>query len=252
MKQFVGNLLRSSTRFRVGAWAHDLQFRLRTSHSVKKGHYHENDFVFFMRYAGKRAIFVDIGANIGQSIVSFKTAASDCIIYSFEPNPRAFGFATAMARKFSDVYVSQLALSAEKSTLTLHVPRYGRMRFYQLASTLDRDRDELAEWLRGLGFTYLKPGTLGSETVEVAALPLDAFNLSPDVIKIDVEGAETSVLRGGLETIKMHKPILLIENGDRNDICKLLKPLGYQPYFFDVNSQTLKKGGGSQNTFFLV
>jgi len=33
----------------------------------------------------------------------------------------------------------------------------------------------------------------------------------PSIIKIDAEGAELDVLRGGLNTLKKHKPVLLIE-----------------------------------------
>lgn len=51
-----------------------------------------------------------------------------------------------------------------------------------------------------------------------------------DLIKIDVEGAELSVLNGGLKSFKKFKPRIIIET-DREKIGKikdLLKPLGYE------------------------
>jgi FkbM family methyltransferase len=51
--------------------------------------------------------------------------------------------------------------------------------------------------------------------VEVKVDTLDSFlareNLSPDVIKIDVEGAELDVLRGATETLRKMRPKVLVE-----------------------------------------
>ena len=55
-----------------------------------------------------------------------------------------------------------------------------------------------------------------------------------DFLKIDTEGAELEVLKGGIETIKKYKPKLLLELHlfkDRNMSKKLedfLGPLGYK------------------------
>ena len=55
-----------------------------------------------------------------------------------------------------------------------------------------------------------------------------------DWVKIDVEGAEVAVIKGGLDTIARCKPKLLIENhegyrpGVRVEIDRLLLPLGYK------------------------
>ena len=48
----------------------------------------------------------------------------------------------------------------------------------------------------------------GSET---NILPLDEFNLSPNYIKIDVQGSERDVLLGAERTIRIHKPVVIIE-----------------------------------------
>ena len=45
-------------------------------------------------------------------------------------------------------------------------------------------------------------------------ITLDSFcsqhKLSPDLIKIDVEGAELGVLKGARETIQSHKPMIVL------------------------------------------
>lgn len=252
MKQLLGKALRLSTQFSLGARLFERQLHYRIMRSARQGLYHEPDFEFFSRLAGKSMVFIDVGANIGQSIVSFKTAAPDCTIHSFEPNPAACSIATKIARNFRNVYIRQVGLGETNSTLILHIPNYGRMRFPQLASTHDRDLDDIAAWLRTFGFTYLTPGKLTSEKEVVSIIPLDSLGLAPDVIKIDVEGGEVAVIMGSWETIKVYKPILLIENGARAEILNLLGPLGYKPFFYDKSSKTLRNGIGNPNTFLVV
>ena len=45
----------------------------------------------------------------------------------------------------------------------------------------------------------------------VKAITVDSLNLEPSLIKIDVEGWEEQVLRGGMDTILKYKPRMYIE-----------------------------------------
>jgi hypothetical protein len=55
------------------------------------------------------------------------------------------------------------------------------------------------------------------ETVDVETFPLDEISaligcgIRPDIIKIDVEGAEGSVLEGAVGILNSYKPVILIE-----------------------------------------
>lgn len=40
---------------------------------------------------------------------------------------------------------------------------------------------------------------------------LDALNLAPDIIKIDVEGVEYDIVVGGIKTLLQYRPVLLVE-----------------------------------------
>lgn len=67
---------------------------------------------------------------------------------------------------------------------------------------------------------------------------LDSFNFEDvDFIKVDVEGHEFKVLKGGVETIKKYKPTIIIEEntspefynkGKMFDATKFLQNLGYK------------------------
>jgi hypothetical protein len=66
--------------------------------------------------------------------------------------------------------------------------------------------DGVAPWHDELFETSEKRsvGTFRIDTIAKSRQP-------PDVLKIDVEGAEMKVLEGGHETIAKHKPVILVE-----------------------------------------
>ena len=81
-----------------------------------------------------------------------------------------------------------------------------------------------------------QPDVRSEKSITVDVISLDSWRrtnnvLPPNVMKIDVEGAEVMVLQGGLETIKESHPTLFIECHSRDltrDVCAFLAPLGYR------------------------
>jgi hypothetical protein len=85
---------------------------------------------------------------------------------------------------------------------------------------------------------FLDPA--GKTAVEVGTLKLDSYcdaeGIRPDLIKIDVEGAEGMVLRGAAEVLKRYRPVLVFsthpywfppgESADR--LFGFLADFGYQ------------------------
>jgi hypothetical protein len=65
-----------------------------------------------------------------------------------------------------------------------------------------------------------------------SAQTLDAQNLVPAFIKIDVQGFEYQVLKGAINTLKKSEPVLLLENpGQDPRILDLLISLNYKEYY---------------------
>jgi hypothetical protein len=80
-------------------------------------------------------------------------------------------------------------------------------------------------------------------TIQVDTTTLDEFFTTdrrpPHFVKIDVEGHELSVLKGGVRTLELHHPTILVEcearhrsDGDIRPVFNLLESFGYSGSFF--------------------
>jgi FkbM family methyltransferase len=72
----------------------------------------------------------------------------------------------------------------------------------------------------------------GAATVQIRRLDTlmsEAHLPAPDVMKIDVEGAEADVIAGGHETLMRDRPILMIElHGTNAEVASALEAIGYR------------------------
>jgi FkbM family methyltransferase len=158
------------------------------------------------QYVKKDFICVDVGASIGDVTKMLSKKAKT--VYSFEP-------------QFSS-YVDLCQRFKNNDKITLHY------------SALSDHNDTEIFYRRKHGcHSSLLPEGL-SEVIEqsrVFVRELDGFKLKPDFIKIDTEGSELDVLRGGRETIKKYHPIIFVEcwkdRAKEKAIRKFLYECGY-------------------------
>jgi hypothetical protein len=95
--------------------------------------------------------------------------------------------------------------------------------------------------IHGRGKILASPQASGPFAVQKIRLEtLDSQGLrNIGFIKIDVEGHEENVIRGGIETLKQNKPVLVVEIEKRHAgkpagaTIGLIEKLGYRGYFFD-------------------
>lgn len=81
------------------------------------------------------------------------------------------------------------------------------------------------------------------ESQGVTLKPIDSLGLElVDIMKIDVEGAELMVLEGAVETIKKHKPFMLIECQDKNTLQFGYKAHVIKNYLEELGATTQKHG----------
>lgn len=189
---------------------------------------------------------LDIGGNWGQSVEALKKYARPDKIVTFEPNPTLAARLSRNYGKRESVGVQQVALSEAKGKFSLHIPRYRQFEYDGLASL---DCDEAEKWLNESQMARFDPGKLAIETCEVAVERLDSYDYSPDIIKIDVQGLEESVARGGIETIKRSRPVMIVE-APNGRFVELVKQAGLTAFRWD-GSKLPKNDTSGSNTIFL-
>ncbi|MEM1144760.1 MAG: FkbM family methyltransferase [Pseudomonadota bacterium] len=186
-------------------------------------------------------VVIDVGANRGQSIDSFRFLLPECVIHAIEPNPLLAGW---LAKRYVDVSVHPCAMGATAGNFTLYVPRYG-FTHWDTRASLDRGAPQ--EFLSCTNFWGFRSERAHIEAMGVPVSTLDSLELVPDVLKIDAEGLEAEVLSGAKKTLEW-EPIIFVEGNDRG-VFDVLVPLGYTA--FHAEGEALARGPGTWNTFFL-
>ena len=205
---------------------------------------HEEDFNAFSFLKFKEnALFIDIGANRGEAIQSILIKyPHSCKIIGFEPNPIIFEKLKAVYKSNKKVTLHNIGLGSATHKINLFIPFYRNWMFDGLASFYHK---EAAEWLKSRLWNY-EEKYLKIKEIICNIKRLDDFDLSPDFIKIDVQGYELEVLKGAQNTIYKSTPVLLLETPSRA-VSSFLKDLGYGFYAYRHGNFT--KGNGALNTF---
>lgn len=182
-------------------------------------------------------VFVDVGANIGL----FTLIAAHCVgheghVYAFEPCSETHRRLVENVRlnQFSNVSTYQLALSNRSEQLDMTISRDGFDAW-----------NSLAQPTAGESFAAEK----------VQCTTWDNFAQANDLvgrvtmIKIDVEGWEKHVLKGGEKALsRTDAPVLQVEFTEQAALsagssCKelyhLLEELGYQMFVYNAESRAL-------------
>lgn len=193
---------------------------------------HERDFRALTQLEfGNFPVLVDVGANIGQSVLSLYTLFPAATVVSFEPNPAVFPKLQRLTRKFPRLTVVPTGLSDETAEAELFIPSYNGNALTGLASF---DYESAKNWLRSDRVLGFDPNKLRVSSTRLSLVRLDDCALRPDFIKIDVQGLEHRVIAGGLETIRAYRPVIMAETiACGSQAHKIVEPLDYRLVEFD-------------------
>ena len=191
---------------------------------------------------------LDIGANWGQSLCAIQRTARPREVVCFEPS--SFLSSRLQRRHAGDpaVRIEACALSDSEGTFELHTPRYRNYVYDGLASL---DRAEAEEWLSPRRLKGFDPALQSVLSETVAVRQLDDYGFSPDVVKIDVQGAELAVVKGGIETFRRCRPACIIETPGE-ELVALLADLGLKAYHFDGQKLSTHDWAKFPNVVFLT
>jgi FkbM family methyltransferase len=178
----------------------------------------------FLEYAPlKEGVFIDIGANIGQTSMNLSKKLGKIAhkIYAFEPIPSTYEKLkyNILLNNFSSIEIFNIALGNEEDIMKM----------------------EMSCPTNSGGFKMTpKNSIIENEWVQVLQKKLDDFyKLDNPIqfIKIDVEGYEIEVLKGAEQIIKKYTPVMVIELNDLNqkrqnssakELVSYVKELGYK------------------------
>jgi FkbM family methyltransferase len=180
----------------------------------------------------KDTVFFDLGANVGQFSLFCAPLCKE--VHAFEPVPFTFALLrrSVEMNRLVNVRVNQVALSDRNGTIEMFVAPTDNLG----ASSIQPH----SEWRQSDGVTVPQQ-TLDSYCEE------HGF---PDVIKMDVEGAEGLLLRGAQQAFA-RKPVLFFELDDRHlnrfgsstlVLVQNLERFGYR--FYTMNGKSWSHPGG--------
>jgi FkbM family methyltransferase len=212
---------------------------------------HEPDYAAFGLLAQREGIFLDVGANAGMSALSFRIFNRATPILSVEPNAFHRSDLRIISR-FAQPhrFVICAAGDQDAAAFDLYVPTYRGVPLTTEASLYPEEVRHSASLRARLGDAMDGP-EFRIEKQVVPVRRLDAWNLRPAYVKLDVQGAELAVLRGLHETVARHLPVLLVETPSER-VFALLEAFEYAPFVFDPPSHALREGADRTNVFFLT
>jgi FkbM family methyltransferase len=165
---------------------------------------------------------LDIGANLGvMSLVACSLVGPSGAVHAFEPQPALAAKLreSGVANGYGNLHVHACALGADEGELELVVPE---------------DNMGAASFVRGVQGTRMNvPVHRTSEYL--ATLKLGRIRL----VKMDVEGFESSVIQGGMQFLAASPPDAIVfelndhtTNFNEQPVVRLLRSLGYR--FFNI------------------
>jgi FkbM family methyltransferase len=185
------------------------------------GRGYEKSYRGFLQFLPPGGRLLDIGANIGLTVVYARKKRPDLKIVAFEPLPFNFTAAKRLCRimHVKNVDFHQVALGDSTGTVEMVMPTVAQM----VASG--------QSYVVHDGFDYSPVLNEGGERFMVPLTMIDSLELPQvDGIKLDVENFESHVLRGAIRLLKRDHPIIYCELWDtpnRREVMSLLGDLGY-------------------------
>lgn len=159
------------------------------------------------------SMVLDIGAYTGiYSLIALSTN-SEAKVVSFEPNP----FQASVLRE--NIEANNFANRTTILEFALSdIDGYGKL-------SVKESRES-----NGSSMASLSAGSRTLAEVEIHKLDSLFTNLKFDLLKIDVEGGELAVLKGGQALLTQNRPIIIAESLQPNellDLIKFLHGIGY-------------------------
>jgi FkbM family methyltransferase len=161
------------------------------------------------------SIVYDIGANAGfYALIAARAVGPSGRVYAFEPTPDLADRirANAALNSFQNIEIVQAAVSSSNGVVEFKVSDS------HTSNAISKATDSLRR-----------------SAISVRSIRLDSFVMEhqpPNLVLMDIEGAEIEALESGLQTIARYRPVIMVEvhwlgAAFTNFFEQRLKPIGY-------------------------
>ena len=162
----------------------------------------------------KSKIILDIGSHIGSHSIMYANILNNCNIYAFEPQNVLFNILNENVKINNIENIKTFNMAVGHKICKTSMSKY---LYDGYNCEIDYNTNKI------LNYGGMQLGYNGEH---VDMITIDSLNLpSCEYIKMDVEGAESLVLYGALDTIRKYKPIIFFESADKfvnNEMKQLL------------------------------
>jgi FkbM family methyltransferase len=166
------------------------------------------------KFLQPKGVFYDVGANAGfYCVIAARKVGDEGRVYAFEPSPALVSRVreNAELNGFKNIEIVDQAVSGESGWFDFNI------------------EDELGVQ------NSLSVSEASKKVVRVRTITIDGFaedHRPPDLILLDIEGAELGALKGAMNTIRQYLPVLMVEVHWLGDpfiefVKTQLVPLGY-------------------------
>lgn len=188
-------------------------------------------------------LFVDVGANVGFYSVLAKTAAPGCEVWAVEPVPTLQSAIRKLAAANNvEVMLIPAALSAMEGQIDLFISR-------QAADIASNASIQTKSW---------QATEAAADRLRVPTRSLDSVckdtGAYTNLVKIDVEESEQSVLQGMARIMSSSRPpivceVLPVEYNDHSETFALITAAGYSVYAITETGLFLMDGFPPRRSF---
>ena len=184
---------------------------------------------FLIKNLSEKTIFYDIGANSGFYSMLVEKIIESKEIHVFEPIPTTFKYLKKNFLNSQNVFLNQIALFNKEDEIDFYdATKTG----YPGISSFD------GSFIDNVFAFKIKKIKVKTTTLDKYC----SFHSLPTFLKIDVEGAESYVIEGGVETLTKTNPVIAMEvfnNKSHLKAIEILYSLGYKSYKINENGELI-------------
>lgn len=177
----------------------------------------QEEFIWLLRFTdpGDAFILIDIGGNSGYWAETFLTYFPKSKVYGFEPVTTMY---EAYANRFAsrdNVHIYNVALGKQIEKKAINVSEgFGLTSFHTYSADLQEKNS-----------VFIDRVEVQVDTLDHYKEKIDISNASRVIIKVDVQGFETEVVKGGLEVFE-YADLVIMECSFANEYDEALPTFG--------------------------